>query len=98
MFLSVDPVTRFHVFTEQDPRQDGFDGDVEQGVRLDEIQTLDNPALDATLGDPCLGRSPTDDKHFRVFLSVKDCRAEGFQYIAQIYGKYESWREFQADT
>ncbi len=97
MFLVVDPTTQFYVFTDKDPRDDGFHGDVREDVRLDEIGTVADMSLDATVADPCVGRSPSDPNHFKVFLSAKDCRAEGFECVAQVYGHYESWREFQED-
>ena len=98
MFLVIDPTTQFYVFTEKDPREDGFEGLVQSDICLDESGTLSGRSLDSTTAVPCLGRSSTNAKHYSVFQCMKDCRAAGFEAVALVYGKYESWREFQADN
>ena len=95
MYLVVDPITNFYIFTEKDPREDGFDGPVEQDVQLDDSGTIRGRSVDSTTAVPCLGRSPTDDKFYRVFACMKDCRNRGFEPIAGVYAKFESWSEFQ---
>jgi len=94
MYLVIDPTTRFYIFTDQDPRNDGYDGSVRQDVRLDESDTLNALSNDSTAAVPCLGCSPSDEKHFRVFESFKQCRLSGFEPCGNVYAKYQSWIEF----
>ena len=95
MYLVVDPVTNFYIFTIKDPREDGFDGPVVKDVRLQDGATLEGRSQDSTTAVPCLGRSPRDERFYRVFGCMKQCRSEGFEPIASVYGRYESWSEFQ---
>lgn len=97
MYLVVEPLTQIYIFTEEDPREDGYDGPLEQDVRLDEARTLGDSASDSTVAVPCVGRSPDDPKQFAVFQSNKDCRQSGFRPVATIYAKYRSWREFEVE-
>lgn len=96
MFLVIEPMTHFYVFTDEDPRNDGYDGPVEQDVRLDESGTIGGRSANATAAVPCLGQDPSDPRHFKVFECTKDCRRDGFSPVASVYGKYQSWREFQS--
>ena len=98
MFLVVDPITRFHIFTDKDPRDDGFQGAVVADVRLDDKETLLARSQDATTAVPCLGRSAEDEKHYRVFTCMKDCRSVGFDPIATVYATYETWSEYQQEV
>lgn len=95
MYLVIDPITRVYVFVEKDPREDGYEGDVHQDVRLDEIGTLYDRSQDSTTPVPYLGRSTSDEKHYRVFECLKDCRAGNFEPVATVYGAYETWTEYQ---
>lgn len=97
MYLVIDPITGFHIFLEQDPRGDGYDGPVEQDVKLEEADAMVSASQDATAAIPCLGRSPQDDRHYRVFESMKQCRQAGFEPCGTVYAKYQTWREFSED-
>ncbi len=97
MYLVVDPMTRFFVFTEADPRTDGFAGPVEPDVQLDELETLTDRGEHATAAVPCLGRSIENQKHYKVFESTKDCRKSGFDPVGSIYGKFQCWSEYQTN-
>jgi len=95
MYLVVEPLTQIYVFTEQDPRDDGYVGRVELDVTLSESGTLNDSDCGATTAVPCLGRSPKDLSHYAVFLSNKECRQAGFEPVATLYAKCKSWGEFE---
>lgn len=95
MFLVVEPLSNIYVFTEEDPRNDGYDGPLESDVKLDELATINDESVNSTTAVPCVGQSPSDPKHFRVFKSLKDCRQAGFQSVATIYCRHQSWGEFE---
>jgi hypothetical protein len=97
MYLVVDPLTQFYIFTEIDPREDGYEGPVETDVRLDGIGTWEEATGTATTAVPCLGHSPDNAKHFRVFYSMRECRQAGFVPTSSVYGKYRTWHEFHED-
>lgn len=95
MYLVVEPLTQIYIFTEEDPRQDGYDGPLEQDVRLDETRTVGDATSDSTVAVPCVGRSPHDPKQYAVFQCNKDCRHSGFEPVATVYAKYQHWGEFE---
>lgn len=94
MYLVVEPITNVYVFTEEDPRSDGYDGPVESNVKLEESDTISDDSVNSTTAVPCVGQSPTDTKLFRVFPSKKDCRHAGFKAVATVYCQYKRWGEF----
>lgn len=94
MYLVVEPLTQIFVFTEDDPRNDGYEGPLEPDVTLNESKTLQDGDCNATTADPCVGRSLDDLTHYAVFPSNKECRHSGFEPVASLYAKYKSWSEF----
>ena len=94
MYLVVEPATQIFVFTEEDPRNDGYEGPLEKGVTLNDSGNLRDADSNATTAVPCVGRSPDDFRHYAVFPSKKECRQSGFQPVATVYAKYKSWNEF----
>ncbi len=84
MFLAKD--RRFgveqYVFTQIDPRKDGFEGEVTDGVELDyesgDIYSWpdgeDRPNL-------VLGRDPVNPKHYKVFKYPKSLQKSGFDRV-----------------
>ena len=95
MYLVVEPLTQIYVFTEKDPRNDGYDGPVEEDIQLNEKATFGDANSDSTMAVPCVGRSPDDPKVYTVFSSNKECRHAGFEPVATVYARYESWGEFE---
>jgi hypothetical protein len=97
MFHVVDPETKDHVFTEEDPREDGFVELVDCDITLDEF--------DGVVGEgheyprPHLGRSNEDHRLFRVFRSLADCTRAGFVPLSFGFGvPYERWSAFKSKT
>jgi hypothetical protein len=72
-YLAYDPDHDLYLFTEQNPRDEGFDGSVQAGVTLDS----DYPEiLRWPQGSPpghWLGVSDSDDTAYRIFPSREDC-------------------------
>ena len=97
MYLVVEPLSNIYVFTEEDPRNDGYDGPLEADVTLEEADDDDDDSVNSTTAVPCIGQSKSDSKHYRVFPSKKDCRKAGFESVATVYCKYQSWGEFEDD-
>lgn len=97
MYLVVEPLSNIYIFTEEDPRNDGYHGPLESNVKLEDVGTLDDESVNSTTAVPCVGQSPQNPKHFRVFQSKKDCRLAGFESVATVYCKYQSWGEFEDD-
>ena len=93
-FLIVDRPTRTYVFTEHDPREEGYSGDVKDDVSLVEEfpEILDWP--DGVPPDRCLGVSHEDEADYRVFPSPIDCRSAGFEPLAARYWTGESWHDW----
>jgi len=66
------------VFTDDEPRGDGFDGTVIEGVSL-EYETESPEWRDGEASsEECLGRHPDEPKEYRVFRSNLLCRESGF--------------------
>jgi hypothetical protein len=82
------------VFTWRDPRNLGYRGQVE-GVSLD----YDMDAVHAwSDGHPspeiCVGRSPANPHHYKVFRSRKDLEKEGYQFVPGTPLTFDSWLEY----
>jgi hypothetical protein len=95
-YLIQDPETSCYVFTEEDPRQDGFTGPVQEGVEL-EFTREDPGAAGVTAPAPCLGVSQTDGRRYRVFPYRSDCRRAGYNALSERYAVHATWAEYQAE-
>ncbi len=79
-FHVIHPITRCHVFLSEDPRQEGFEGDVQENVVLSKQPGRDDwpdgaPRPNRNL---CLGQSPTNPSEYEEFRSQQDCLEAGF--------------------
>src|SRR5260370_40377438 len=85
MYHFLDPVTSFHLFTYDDPRNDGFPGVVQDGVELEVPEGLNDRPAGAPRPQICLGLSFENGKHYRVFRSATACQDAGYQTLGPNY-------------
>jgi|GEM_PF-6417490 len=82
------------LFLESDPRQDGFDGEVKEGVTLEDRLSNDFPD-GGTMPTHYLGISRDNNNEYRVFGSVNDCYGAGFRHIPSNFtSHFASYAEF----
>lgn len=99
MFLVEDQRPGIHnfVFTQLDPRLDGFKGPVIEGVSLDyDILSITSWPDGRPSPQPQLGRDPANPKHYKVFKYPKELHDLGFEFVHDnspivVY----SWHEFR---
>lgn len=84
MFVAEDQRPGFHnyVFTQLDPKIDGFKGPVIEGATLeyDVLSVSDWPG-GAQRPQPQLGRDPANSKHYKVFKYPHDLLESGFELV-----------------
>jgi hypothetical protein len=81
MFLMRNHERNHLIFTYTDPRADGFTGDVEAGVTLEEADDVHHWPDGADSPGVCLGVSPDDPKVFKVFKYDRDRRNAGYESV-----------------
>ncbi|MBX9679007.1 MAG: hypothetical protein K2X38_09610 [Gemmataceae bacterium] len=70
------------IFTQMDPREDGYRGDVIENVSLDyDMNAVHRWPEGLGRPDPQLGRSPGDPSHYKVFKSHNELSESGFKYV-----------------
>jgi len=84
------------VFVDQDPRGDGYTGEIVDDVSLDydelEVHRSDDGQRSP---EPCVGIAPDDSKHYRMFRSPDQLRAAGFEPVAGTpIASFRSWFEY----
>jgi hypothetical protein len=85
----------FLVFTAEDPRKDGYKGDVEEDVRLDyDVEAVHRWPEGKARPEACVGRDPSDPKHYKVFKYSSDLRAAGYQPLAGTPIVFGSWTRY----
>ncbi|HEY4308692.1 MAG TPA: hypothetical protein VGN12_04485 [Pirellulales bacterium] len=83
------------VFTWSDPANDGFTGEVLTDVELDyEMEAVHQWNEGEGRPEACLGRSPNNPKHFKVFKYSLDRQREGYQAVDGTVVVFGSWREY----
>ena len=93
MFHVVD-ANGVHVFTQVDPREDGFTGPVDADVTLEELTDNSSATTDnQTFPLPALGRSRSDPRRFRVFPEVADCQKAGFAAVGPRWENCARWSD-----
>ena len=71
-----------YIFTYDDPKEDGYEGEVNSGVTLTYAMNDIHLWPDGTYRpDPKLGRDPANPKHFQVFKYPADLEKAGFEYV-----------------
>ena len=83
----------FLVFVAEDPRPDGCLEPVEDGVWLDDGH-LSDPNTGRRPGGLCIGRSPTDDRHYHLFRSPADRSRAGFHQVVGVPVVVSTWDQF----
>jgi hypothetical protein len=93
-YLIVDPQSETYVFTDRDPRQEGFAGRVREDVSLREEfpEILRWP--EGKRPDHWLGVSQQDETDYRIFPSTQDCTSAGFKPLTTRYWAGGSWEEW----
>jgi hypothetical protein len=83
------------VFAWRDPRNDGYSGNLTEGVSLDYDMEQVHRWPD---GDPqpeaVVGRAPTDAKHYKVFKYEADRKAAGYEPVAGTAKVVGSWSDY----
>jgi hypothetical protein len=83
------------VFTWQDPRKNGYVGDVVADVSLDyDMEAVHEWPEGAAAPEACVGRAPNDPKHYKVFRYVRDRELEGYQPVEGTADVFGSWSEY----
>ena len=95
-YLIVDQPRGTYVFTNEDPRREGFPGPVEEDVSLVEEfpEILHWP--EGRRPEQWLGVSQKDHGEYRVFPSPQDCTSAGFRPLTTRYWTGNSWQEWLA--
>jgi hypothetical protein len=70
------------IFTWENPRKDGYKGDVEDGVTLDHNEEIYLYPSGSDLPVTCLGRSRSSPKEYKVFKHRRDLDAAGYEYVS----------------
>jgi len=95
VFLVKDAET--YVFTNRDPREDGFDGKVQEGVTIEILRDLHQWPEGAAGPEPCLGASGLNESCYKVFKYPQECQKAGFRSLGfNIPQVYERWSEYRA--
>ena len=84
MFLAIDRRLGMdnYVFTQTDPRTEGYEGDVIDGVSLDyDMNAIHHWPDGQPHPNPQLGRDPKNPKHYVVFKCPDELRAAGFKFV-----------------
>jgi hypothetical protein len=94
MFHVIAPRSLYHVFTYDDPRKDGFDGEIQEDVSLEEPRNVHDWPDGEARPEACLGDSLDDERRYRVFKSADDCRRAGFRLLGSNYLYFQSWARY----
>jgi len=84
------------VFTWEDPRREGYRGQVAEGVSLD----YDMEAVHAwpdghERPEACVGQAPDNPNHYKVFRYGRDLREAGYQPVRGTAVVFGSWSEYE---
>jgi hypothetical protein len=83
------------VFTEVDPREDGFTGSVTEDVFLDVPEGLFLWPDGHGGPEPCVGQDPTDANRYKVFKYSRDLQKAGYRPVSATFDVYERWSEYE---
>ena len=95
MHYACDERTGKHVFLVEDPRWEGFEGQLATGVTLEEDQAL--VAFEDRAARPvdfALGVHKTDPTRFRIFGSMQACTGAGYNFVAWNPLIYPRWSDY----
>ncbi|MGA2065104.1 MAG: hypothetical protein ABSG86_09050 [Thermoguttaceae bacterium] len=97
MFLVKDevPGATYLVFTWEDPRRDGYRGEVVDDVSLDyDVEVVHRWPDGGPQPDACLGQAPDNPRHYKVFKYIAERAAAGFHPVEGEAVVFGSWSEY----
>lgn len=97
MFLATDRRygATYRVFTVEDPRKNGFNADLIEGVSLDyDLETVHRWPDGDPQPEACLGRAKDDPKQYKVFRYCSDCDAAGYERVPGTPLVFGAWSEY----
>lgn len=97
MFLVQDKVgeASYLVFTWEDPRQTGYTGEVVEDVSLDyNMEAVHRGPNGEAPPDVCVGHSPHNLKHFKVFRYKADLEAAAYKLVPGDPVVFGSWADY----
>ncbi len=83
------------VFTSEDPRKDGYKGEVIEGVSLDyDMQAVHSWPDGHRRPEASVGRAGDDPKHYKVFKYDSERQSAGYQPVAGTALVFVSWSDY----
>jgi hypothetical protein len=98
MFLAIDRRLggRNWVFTWENPRQDGFTGEVIEDVALDyDMENIHSWPDSHRRPEAVLGRDPNNPKHYKVFKYSDELQKAGFERLPGNVFPTGSWSQYR---
>jgi hypothetical protein len=87
------------VFTVEDPRLDGYQGELEEGVSIDSNgEDVFTPQLGEEPPEVCVGRDPQDWGRYRVFRSPASRDDACYEPVTGLPVVLHSWRRHLCNT
>lgn len=87
MYVYVEVASGTTIYSENDPRESGFDGDVMDGVQLEYDELAIHEWLTgAKCPEPCVGVDKNDESHHCIFRIKADCLAAGYRFLTANFG------------
>jgi hypothetical protein len=83
------------VFTWEDPRKAGYQGNTVESVTLDyDVEAVHSWPYGQARPEVCVGRAPNDSKHYKVFKNRNDRQSEGYKPVAGSAAVFGSWKHY----
>src|SRR5947207_3689825 len=86
------------VFTWEDPRKDGFIGEVIEGVSLDyDVNAVHRHSDGHIRPEGCVGQAAENPKQHKVFKYTSELQPAGYHPIAgtaHVFGSYSEYAEY----
>ena len=87
--------TTYLVFTSEDPRKDGYKGQVIDGVSLDyDLSAVHSWPKGQARPEACVGRDADNPKHYKVFKYSSERQSAEYQPVAGTPLVFVSWPEY----
>jgi len=87
--------TIYLVYTWEDPRKAGYEGRVVADVTLDyDIEAVHSWPDGTDPPEACVGRSPHDPKHFKVFRHRRELQSARYQPVPGAAVVFGSWKDY----
>jgi len=87
-----------HVFTDQDPRDDGYLGEVDENCKIETPENLFAHPYGAKRPNPTiLAVSQNNSKCFREFASAEEAQRAGFEVLSGYPGIFPRWSDYLAE-